>query len=67
MLGYFCNFILLAAQKTKIKKNKRKKMPGNIIILHIRTKNYDHLMYDSWDMIYDGQTEKVTYRGGCPT
>ena len=45
--------------------------PGDIIILHICTNNYDHVMYSSWDMVRKGQmdsrTEKVAYRGGCPT
>ena len=30
----------------KIQK-KKKKMPGDIIILHMCTKNYDHMMYES--------------------
>ena len=46
-------------------------MPGDIIILHMCTKNYDQMMYGSWDMVHnrqtDGQSEKMTYRGGCPT
>ena len=49
-----------------------------IFLLHF-FKNYDQMMYDSWDMVCEGrmdgqmngwtngQTEKVTYRGGCPT
>ena len=45
--------------------------PGDIIILHICTNNYDHVMYSSWDMVRKGQTdrrtEKVAYSGGCPT
>ena len=28
-------------------------MPGDIIILHKCTKNYDQMMYDSSDMVYD--------------
>ena len=44
-----------------------KKNPGDIIILHMCTKNYDQMMYSSWDMACDGQIEKVTYTGGCPT
>ena len=40
-----------------------KKVVGDIIILHICTKNYDQMMYGSWDMVCDGrkdrQTEKV--------
>ena len=106
---------------------KMKTTPGDIIILHIYTKNYDQMMFGSWDMVRercncyfsfwaifspftpltaqkikilkkwknqleissfyicvtkimirwswdmlhdrgtDGWTEKVTYRGGCPT
>ena len=46
-------------------------MSGYIIILHMCTKHYDHMMYGSWDMVRDGQTdgrtEKVTYKGGCLT
>ena len=57
------------------KKWKMKKTPGDIIILHILTKIYDQMMYGSWDMVRDRQTdrrtdgarEKVTYRGGWPT
>ena len=42
---------------------------GDIIILHLCTKNYDH---DVRFLIYgarhtDGQTGKVTYRGGYTT
>ena len=29
---------------------KIKKLPGNIIILHLCATNDDHMMYDSWDM-----------------
>ena len=42
-----------------------------LIILHMCTKNYDHMMHGFWDMVrdrwLDRQTEKVTYTGGCPT
>ena len=31
-----------------------KKTPGNISILHKRTKNHDHMLYCSWDMAHDG-------------
>ena len=50
-----------------------KYMPGDIIILHVCTKTYDLMINDSGDMVLDGWidghrwTEKVTYRGGCPT
>ena len=33
---------------------KMKKLLGNIIILHICTKNYDQMIYGSWDMVGDG-------------
>ena len=54
--------------------NKWKKTPKDIIILLMCTKNYDHIMYSSWDMVHnrcmdrqmDKQTEKVTYIGECP-
>ena len=42
----FCPFTPLTAQKIKIKK-KMKKSPGDIIILHMCTKNYDQMMYGS--------------------
>ena len=49
----------------------KKKKPGDIIILHKCTKNYDQMMYSSWDMVHDGQTDKRTEewhkRGECPT
>ena len=53
----------------------KKKPPGDIIILHKCTKNYDQMIYGSSDMLRnkwtdewaDRRTEKVTYRGGCPT
>ena len=32
---------------------KMKKTPGDIIILHMCTKNYDQMMYSSWDMVHD--------------
>ena len=55
------------------------KIPGDITILHMCTKNCDQMIYSSWDMVCnrqtDGQTDrqtdsgmqKVTYRGGCPS
>ena len=61
--------------KNKKRKNKDKRMPGDIMILHVFTKNYDQMMYSFWDMVHDrrtdrptgGWTEKVKYRVGCPT
>ena len=37
---------------------KKKKTPEDIIILHMCTKSYDHLMYGSWDMFRDGRTDR---------
>ena len=48
----FCPFIPRTARKIKVKKTPKKTL-GNIIILHICTKNYDQIMYGSWDMVCD--------------
>ena len=42
----------LTTQKIKISK-KMKKNTGDIIILHMCTKNYDKMMYRSWDIVHD--------------
>ena len=39
--------------QTKKKLKKKKKTPGDIIILHKCTKNQDHMLYCSWDMASD--------------
>ena len=39
-------------QKIEILKN-WKKTPGDIIILHKCTKNHDHMLYCSWDMVHN--------------
>ena len=61
----FCPFAHLTAQKIKILK-KMNKVHGDIIILHMFTKNYDQIMYGSWDMVHDswtdGWTDRLTYR-----
>ena len=53
ILGHFLPFYPLTARKIKIKNNP-KKSPRDIIILHMCTKNYDQMMYGSWDMVCDG-------------
>ena len=63
---FFALLPLLTIQKSKIKKQKKKKNPVDIIILHKCTINDNH-MYGSGDTVHDGRTEKTTYRGGCPT
>ena len=52
--GIFSPFTSLPAQKIKILK-KQKKIPGDIIILHMHTKNYDQMIYGSWDMVCEIQ------------
>ena len=33
-------------------------MPGDIIILHMCTENYDLMMCSSWDMVHDWHTDR---------
>ena len=47
----FCPFTPITAQKIKIKKKEKK--PWRYIILHKCTKNYDLMIYGSWDMVCD--------------
>ena len=35
-----------------------KKKPGDIIILHMCTKNYDQMIYGSWDIVWDRRTDR---------
>ena len=35
------------------KNEKKKKIAGDIIILHMCTKNHNHMMYSSWDMQWE--------------
>ena len=49
-----CPFTTLTIHKIKILKNWKKKL-GDIIILHICTINYNHMMYDIWDIKCSGQ------------
>ena len=37
-----------------------KKMPGDIITLPMCNKNYDQMMYCSWDMVRDGRKDRLT-------
>ena len=55
-MSHFCTFTPLTAQKNQNfeKMKKKKKPPGEIIILHKCTKNYDQMIYSSWDMVCDG-------------
>ena len=53
--------------KKSIKKNE-KNPPRDIIILHMCTKNYDHMLYGSWDIVHARQTDRKSdkQRGWCP-
>ena len=55
----FCLLTPLTAQKIEALK-KWKKMPGDIIILHMSTKNYDQMMYSSWDVVHNRRTDRRT-------
>ena len=44
-----------------------KKIAGDIIILHMDTKNHDHILYCSWDMACDGCSFYISFRAiFCP-
>ena len=47
----FCPLTPLTLRKMKMSK-KMKKLPGDIIILHKCTKNHDHMLHYSWDMVH---------------
>ena len=49
--SFWAIFPLLQPKKLNFKK--MKKMPGDIIISHEYTKNHDHILYCSWDMVCD--------------
>ena len=51
----FCCFNPVTARKIKILKKWKKKQTktGDIIILHMCNKNYDQMMYSSWDVVND--------------
>ena len=54
ILATFCPFYTLSTQKNQNFK-KMKIASGDVIILHICTKNHNHMMYASWDMEWDTQ------------
>ena len=53
ILGYFLPFYATNSPKNQ-NFEKMKNTPGEIIILHKCTTNYDQIMYDSWDMVCEG-------------
>ena len=53
ILGHFLPFYSPNSPKNQ-NFEKMKKIHGDIIILHMCTKNYHQKMYSSWDMLRDG-------------
>ena len=60
-----CPFPTLTIRKIKTLKNWKKTL-GHIIILHICTINYNHMMYDIWDIECSGQSVLSFWIGFCP-
>ena len=52
-MGYFLHFYPLTSRKIKLKTEK--KTPGDIIILHMRNINENHMMHGYWDIDCDRQ------------
>ena len=52
ILGHFLPFYPTNNQVKKLER--RKRAPGDIILLHMRTIN-DNMMHDSWNLSHDGQ------------
>ena len=63
--GLFLPFQLPNSPKSQ-NFSKMKKTPRDIITLHMCAKNYDHMLYWSWDMVCDGWTENAWVMPGCP-
>ena len=57
----FYSFTPLIAPKSKLKKNEKISFFKDIINLQMCTKNYDYMMYSSWDM--DRQTDESDISG----
>ena len=52
VLGQFLPYYPLKTEEIKILQ-KMENIAGDIIILHMCTKNHDHMMYSSWDTEWD--------------
>ena len=63
--SFFAVLPPLKTQKNKILK-KWKKIAGDIIILHMCTKNHNHMMYGSWDMECNRQNFLSFWTIFCP-
>ena len=55
LFSFWAVFALLPPNFCLFTQKKRKKTPGDIIILHKCTKNHDHMLQCSWDMACDGR------------
>ena len=67
ILGYFLPFYPPNSPKNE-NLEEMKKTTRDIIILHMFTKNYDQMMYGSWDMLHDRQMDKwMNRRADGPT
>ena len=56
--GYFLPIYPAKCRKNQNFLNEWNKMPGDIITLHIRAKNYGQMMYSSWDMACDSRIDR---------
>ena len=63
ILGHFLPFYPLKTVEIKISKNK--KFAGDIIILHMYTKNHNQVTYGSWNMERDGQNSLSFWTNFC--
>ena len=61
----FCPFISLTDKNINIFK-KMKNTPEDIIILQQCTKNHDHMLYSSWDMVCDRYNYFSFWAMFCP-
>ena len=54
--SFWVAFCFYPSNSPKISKKmkKKKKMTGDIIILHKCTKTHNHMLYCSWDLVHDG-------------
>ena len=62
ILGYILPFYPPSNPKNQNLKKKMTKMSRNIIILHMYSKNYDQMMYNSWNTVHNGRTDGRTDR-----
>ena len=56
-LGHFLPFYFPNSPKNQNFEKMKKKTPRKMIILHMCTKNYDHMIFGSWDMVCNGWTD----------